>query len=108
MDFREKYLRSRNLMITCPECGEPSNSIKRYTMIRFILFLLVAAQTQNVTYTCCPKCMRKHILWHGFTYNIITGNILWILIVLPWSLILLLQSFTKGHSFSIIDNLESE
>lgn len=102
IDIEKTIERALNIMISCPECGEHSISIKHYTMIRWALFLFVAAQTQKVTYTCCPKCMRKHILWHGFTYNIITGNFLWFILILPWSLILLIMSFTKGHSSSVL------
>lgn len=102
IDIEKTIERALNIMISCPECGEHSSSIKHYTMIRWALFLFVAAQTQKVAYTCCPKCMRKHILWHGFTYNIITGNFLWFILILPWSLILLIMSFTKGHSSSVL------
>lgn len=108
IDIEKTIERALNIMISCPECGEDSSSIKHYTMIRWALFLFVAAQTQRVTYTCCPKCMRKHILWHGFTYNIITGNILWLILILPWSLILLIMSFTKGHSSSVLSMIGKE
>lgn len=94
--------KSKDIQLRCPECGEVSTSIKRYTMWRWLLFIGVFAQAQNVTYTCCSKCMRKHILWHGFTYNIITGNILWLFLGLPWFIILLVLSFTQGHSKSVI------
>lgn len=107
-DIEKTIERAQNVMIKCPECGEESSAIKHYTMIRWALFLFIGAQTQRVTYTCCPKCMRKHILWHGFTYNIITGNVLWFLLILPWSLILLIMSFTKGHSSSVLSMIEKD
>lgn len=50
------------LPVVCPECGAISDSIKTYTMLRWILFLGIFAQIQKVTYTCCAHCMRKHIL----------------------------------------------
>ena len=87
-----------DILIRCPECGNPSDSIKCYRMIDWILFLVIYATWQQATYTCCPKCMRKHILLNGFTYNILTGNLLWIFLVLPWSIVQLIMSYTKGHS----------
>lgn len=70
-------------------------------MLRWILFLGVYYQMQWGTYTCCPKCMRKHILVHGFTYNILTGNFMWLFLALPWNLVLLIMSCTRGHSKAV-------
>lgn len=101
--------RVQNLMIKCPECGEDSSAIKQYTMPRLFLFLFAGYRVETVRYTCCSKCMRKHILWHGFTYNILAANVLWPFVILPWCLILLIMSFTKGHSDSVLAMLnESE
>ena len=63
-----------------------------------MLFLYVYAATQNITFTCCPHCMRKHILVKCFTYNILAANITWPFVILPWGIIQLIKSFTKGHS----------
>lgn len=90
-----------NIYVNCPECGKESMSIKSYLMPRWLLFIGIFAQYQMVHYTCCPKCMRKHILIHGFTYNILTGNILWLIMGLPWYIVVLIMSFTKGHSKSV-------
>lgn len=97
-----------NLILQCPECGRFSASIKRNQMIDVIIFFFIGASTRYVTYTCCPNCMRKHIMIKGFTYNILGGNILWPFVILPWSLILLLCSYTKGHSKSVLDIVNSD
>ena len=85
--------------ITCPICGRKSDSIKRYKMFRHCLFLICYTQWQTVTYTCCPDCMRKKILDEGiFTSKIITANFLWLILILPLSIIQLFMCNQKGHS----------
>lgn len=99
----------KQIEISCPECGQPSDSIKRYSMFDYFLFLFVAASHRKVTYTCCPLCMRKHIIKEGiFTWKILTANLLWLFLILPWALILLFFSYTKGHSSSIQKILDNE
>ena len=89
---------SNDLYITCPECGRPTNSMKAYTLPGLTIFLIVAAHMRHRKHVCCPHCMRKKILLHGFTYNIITAHLLWLILIMPWSVINFLRSFTKGHS----------
>lgn len=96
---------SNNIILQCPECGRFSDSIKRYRIIDFCLFILIAANCRYVEYTCCPDCMRKHILEKGFTYNIITANFLWLILILPWSIILILCSYSKGHSKAVLKDI---
>ena len=76
-------------------------------MPQWLIFIGIYGRAQTVTYTCCPNCMRKHILARGFTYNIITGNLLW-LILSPWFLILLIMSYTRGHSFEIQQMIDEQ
>lgn len=45
--------------------------------------------------------MRKKILIKYFTYNIIIGNFLWLMLGLPMGIWKLCSSFTKGHSKSV-------
>ncbi len=93
------------VMLTCPKCGEETDSLKRYVLPEMILFLFVYYSYQHSTYTCCPHCMRKQILKKGFTYNIITANIMWLFVIFPWSVIQLLKSYTKGHSKALIKDI---
>ena len=93
---------------TSPEYGEGHSDIKHYMMIRWALFHIVAAQAQRVIYTYCPNCMRKHLLWHGSFYTIITGNIFWLFLILPRSLILLFIIYTKGYPSSILSMIKKD
>ena len=89
--------------ITCPSCGRKSDSIKRYTMFRYCLFLICYIRYQTVTYTCCPDCMRKKILDEGvFTSKIVTANFFWLIFILPMAIIQLFLCGQKGHSKGVI------
>lgn len=90
----------------CPECGQVSDSIKAYKLPNYFLFLFVYARWQEIRYICCPHCMRKHILMKCFTYNILAANFAWPILVLPWAIVLLVCSYTKGHSKVVLDMLE--
>lgn len=85
-------------MIRCPECGQMTDSLKRFTLPHIWLFLGCFVSYQNIRYSCCPHCMRKHIFVKGFTYNILLANALWALLILPWSIILLVKSYKRGHT----------
>ena len=89
-----------NTPVECPECGKISDSIKCYKLPKLLVFVLVYGYASTQNYIGCKKCIRKRIFLNGFTYNIITGNFLW-LFFLPWMIIQLLRSFTNGHSREI-------
>ena len=86
---------SLNLIVSCPECGRHSDSIKRFILPgRWTLFVYLFYS--NVTYTCCPHCMRKHILIQGFK-NLITMHFFWPFFILPWMIVQYIRSYQKGH-----------
>lgn len=87
--------------VKCPECGCTSDSVKCYQFPGLCVFLLFYAYVQRKRHIGCPKCIRKKIFQHGFTYNIITGNFFWILMMICQ----LLRSFTSGHSDEITEIL---
>ena len=95
-----------NVPLRCPECGEESSSIKCYSLPEYFICIWVMVFWQKVTFTCCPKCMVKHILVKCFTYNILAANILYPFFILPWGIIYLLRCATKGHSSEIVEFLE--
>jgi hypothetical protein len=103
----ENYYTYENVPLECPECGQISQSIKRYTLPDYIIFIGIAAFWQKVTYTCCPKCMLKHILFKCFTYNIIAANFLYPFLVLPWGIISLIRNTTDGHSSEVVEILKN-
>lgn len=94
-----------NVPIECPECGQLSSSIKHYTLPHYLIFVGFAAFWQRINYTCCPKCMLKHILIKCFTYNIAAANVMFPFVVLPWGIIYLLRNMTDGHSSEVVDIL---
>ncbi len=91
------------LMIKCPDCSKPTDSLKRYNFPEKLVFIGIAAWTRPATYTACPTCMRTILLKKMFSWNLLTANVLWLLVFLPYGLILLIASTTKGHSKSIIN-----
>lgn len=91
----------------CPECGKYSDSIKCYRIPDLWLCLVIFVRWATQGKVCCPSCMRKQILLHGFTYNIITANFLWLFILLPWCLVQFLRTFTHGHSHEVVEILRN-
>ena len=101
-------IKNDQIWVRCPECGELSNSIKNYKLPNYIVFLLLGATGQTISYICCPHCMRKHILIKCFTYNILLANVLWPFLIVPWGIVQLIRSYTKGHSDSVMQIIQSE
>jgi hypothetical protein len=92
-----------HIVVPCPKCGQPSDSIKCYTLLTIIfLFIVGVSQTQKAI--GCPGCVRKSIALSGLV-NMLTANILWPFIILPYCIILLICSFTQGHSRDILNAL---
>jgi hypothetical protein len=87
-------------LVRCPACTEPTASLKRYTIVKLLVFVFVFAYTQRMTVTSCPPCMRKTILTQTLI-NIIPANLLWVIIVLPWHTVQLCRTWTEGHSSDI-------
>lgn len=90
-----------NMSAPCPKCGRQSKSLKCYSLPNYILFLGFYGGYEFKKEVCCPKCMRKRILIKYFTYNIIIGNIIWLIIGLPLGIWKLCSSYTKEHSESV-------
>ena len=94
--------------VRCPECGEISESIKQYTLMEDRVFILFYTLWNQGTYTCCPHCMKKHILKSTFSWNIITGNLIWLLVDMPHNLLHLIANNTKGHSKNVLKMIEEK
>ena len=93
---------SNKILIKCPGCSVPTPSLKRYGVMREVIFLVIYARSRRCTYTACPKCMRRMLLKDTFSpVKILLANLMWILAVLPYSLILMIVSTIPGHSKSI-------
>ncbi|WP_394835114.1 hypothetical protein LVJ94_52310 [Pendulispora rubella] len=87
-------------LLPCPACGQPSNSIKRYTYANWFVFLFVFFYMQRRTGIACPPCTRKELLTRA-AMNIVPANFVWPFIVLPWHLVLFCASYAKGHSAGV-------
>lgn len=91
------------LKITCPECRQPSENIKR-SQIFSLFFLFVGARWQIRTFTVCDECMRREIIKNGLI-NILTANVLFPFIILPTSVYQYIRSYEKGHSKGVVEEL---
>jgi hypothetical protein len=88
------------LMVTCPECGNASDSIKCYRM-GTLVFLLLGYWARWKNEYGCPNCIRKK-LFEFTAINLLTANLIWPLAILPWGIIRLIRSFTRGHSQAVL------
>jgi tetratricopeptide (TPR) repeat protein len=85
--------------VNCPVCSAATDSLKRYRMPYRVIFFGIAARVKHGTYTGCPSCMRKKLLENVFSpLNILSANLLWLILVLPYNLVLFIASTTRGHS----------
>lgn len=83
----------------CPECGRMTDSLKSYALFEKCVFLICYISFRRVQYTCCPDCMRKHLIEKGIlTSNVITANFFWLMFILPLTIIELYLCSKKGHS----------
>lgn len=94
---------TKSILITCPGCGQPSDSIKRFTMPDIIVFLWFFAWWRRVTYNLCPSCMRRKI-GERMAINIVPANLLWPFLAVFW-LVLLGRTFVKGHSKGLLQKI---
>lgn len=90
-----------NMSVACPKCGRVSDSIKCFSVPNYLLFIGIYAAYEFKKEICCPQCMRKQIFIKYFTYNIIIGNFLWLLMGLPTGIWKLCSSYSKGHSDTV-------
>lgn len=87
------------VLIPCPNCSKPTPNLKRYGVMKDVLFVGIAARSRRCAYTACPKCMRSMVLRDTFKpLNILLANLMWILVVLPYCLGIMLVSRIPGHS----------
>ena len=113
--------------ISCPECGQATDSLKMYGCVTSWWAILALVFFKREDRTACPTCIRKCI-WKRALFIVPTNFVLslglllvvkaqitplhvalanlWILCVfIPWTVALTVASYRKGHSkrLSIID-----
>jgi len=95
------------MRLECPVCSTATTSLKRYGVIHYVLFLVLAVRWQHGSFTACPKCVRRKVLKDTFSpLHILAANLMWLLAVLPYNLGLLIASTIPGHSRSVVEIIE--
>ena len=89
--------------ITCPKCHNPSESVKSYTMMSFLIFVFVGAWWRTKRVVACAPCMRSELMMSS-GINLFTANVL-SPIVFIWHGVLFAMSYEKGHSADVINYL---
>src|SRR6476646_677615 len=87
--------------LECPACGRPTDSLKQFRYVSWVLFYLVGALWQTAYYRACPPCMRR-LIGRRMAWTLIPANLLWLLLILPWGLGLVVASYRKGHSPAVL------
>jgi hypothetical protein len=88
------------LIIACPICQKPTDSMKRLRVMYLFIFLVLFVQGRGVDYTACPDCTRRFIVKRTLI-NIVTANLLWP-IVLIFNGAQMMKTYSSGHSQSIL------
>jgi hypothetical protein len=102
----EETLRYDLIPLPCPRCGQPTQSLKRYRVFDYLLFLYVFFAYQSVMHTACPRCMRKSLALRTLL-NMVLANILAPLVLLVHGFAFL-RTFSKGHSASVLKILRGQ
>jgi hypothetical protein len=91
--------------ITCPDCGEATEHIKRTDVVS-IVFLLAGAIWKTTTVTTCPACMRKRLLKNA-AVNVVTANLIWPLLILPATIYQVARTYKSGHDERVLSEIHS-
>lgn len=105
--YHEMWDQYKSTPLHCTDCGQITVSLKSYRLPAVCVFLGAYGRFATKGHIGCPSCMRKKILLHGMTYNVFTANILWLLLILPWTIVSLLRTLSKGHSSEIVDYIDN-
>lgn len=89
--------------IVCPKCQKPSDSVKAYTMMSFLLFIFIGAWWRTKKVVACSGCMRNELLI-STAINTVSANVL-SPIVWIWHGVLFAMTFGEGHSPEVIGYL---
>jgi hypothetical protein len=81
-----------------------TQSLKRYRVFDYLVFLFVAFAVRTVMHTACPRCMRTSLLLRS-VLNVVLANILCPVVLLVHG-IQFLMTFSKGHSASVVEILQ--
>jgi hypothetical protein len=85
----------------CPRCSRPTDSLKQYRCLAWCVFYLAGASWQEEYVRACPGCMRGHLARRCLV-NLPLANLIWPVLVLPWTLALVASTYRKGHSPEVV------
>lgn len=88
----------------CPLCNQPTRHLKQYRYIRWFVFIFVGSLWQATVIRACPSCMRWEIGKYAL-FNMLPANFLWLVLLLPWAMVLCLMSLVDGHSRAVLQGL---
>jgi hypothetical protein len=95
------------MRLKCPVCYKGTESLKRYGVIHYVLFLGIAVRWQHGSLTACPRCVRRRVLKDTLSpLHILSANLMWLLAVLPYNLGLMIASTIPGHSRAVLGIIE--
>jgi uncharacterized membrane protein len=104
---RQTFSLPADAALDCPVCGQPTDSLKQYRFVGWVVFYLFGAIWQTAFYRGCPRCVRG-MIGRRMAWNLVPANLLWFLLVLPWGLGLIAASFRKGHSAAVLRGVTPE
>lgn len=104
---REAVYLPENAELPCPVCGQPTDSLKQYRYVNWAFFYLIGATLSQIFHRACPGCMRRFVARRA-ALNLVSANLLWFLLLLPWGLVLIAATYRRGHSRDVIRQVSPE
>jgi hypothetical protein len=92
-------------LVSCPQCGRMTDSLKCYRMFRYFLFAYLFYAWQIAGYVGCPSCMRKTIGVRCLV-NLFTANLIFPVVLVQLAGAFLF-TFMRGHSREVRRALEA-
>jgi hypothetical protein len=86
--------------LDCPQCGQPSDRIKRCLVLSIWFFLVMATWWERVE-AGCPACVRRKLLSSALV-NLFTANVAWPILILPMTIVQLIRVSSSGHSREVL------
>lgn len=93
--------------LPCPVCQQPTDRLKQFRLIRWLVFLGHFHWHQVEFVRACPPCMRRRV-WYRCLLNIPTAHIIWPFVVLPAALFNAFRAGNPGHTPDILLGITPE
>ncbi|MBX7169005.1 MAG: hypothetical protein K1X74_21900 [Pirellulales bacterium] len=96
----EAHAPSGTVLLPCPTCKLPSDSLKQVSY-GTLMFIVLGWGLQRRREVACPRCAQRLLLWNA-GFNVITANVLWPIIILPWTMRELWKTTYLGHDAEVL------